>query len=569
MEQSARRSPQGLLVFLRERAALLTVLFCAVLLPLGWGEKDGITAGSCVYLGAVLSVMALFAIWYFRLGRSVADRFLLSVGLVCGLAGGAAVIALSENKIAAIAAAGGAGLVCLLALSLQRKGSNEEVLLSALVLAGILLRFLYVLYTDSTERQHDPGAFTQTAGIGHIGYIEYWYQNGLTLPDFDVRTMWQYYHPPLHYWLSALALRGLTLIGVPYQTAGEAIQILPMLWSSLTVIVCLRLFRALGLRGGPMLAAAAIVCFHPTFILFGGSYNNDMLLMLLVMTSFLQALRWYRDPTWKNILILAVCVGGCVMSKLSGVMVAPAIALLFAAVLIRHIKKPLPYLGQFAVFGVISIPLGIWWQVRNLIAFGVPLTFIPSLDSNSSMYLGDMSVSQRLFDFGGEQLHYVYDAYGFLGAPYYEFNPTLGLIKTALFDECNNSINDLHFPQIASTGPALFWVNLVLFALCTVFFLLMLIRKSRSMDRVQQGALGLLFFVHLINYYIFCFTFPFTCTMNIRYAMPVIPRCALGLGLIMRDAGEKWPAKVFRVLCGALTAAFCLMSTVVYLQVGL
>ena len=50
--------------------------------------------------------------------------------------------------------------------------------------------------------------------------------------------IWQYYHPPLHHWLMALLLRILTVCGMEYDKACQSLQILPMLYYTLIMVVC-------------------------------------------------------------------------------------------------------------------------------------------------------------------------------------------------------------------------------------------------------------------------------------------------------------------------------------------
>ena len=568
MKEKLQRTPEGLFAFLRRHPYLLTIVLCGLLLPFGLADRANITAGNCVYLGVVMGAFALIAIFAFNLGKNTTEKLLLSgISLAC-IAACMLIISYVKNKAVAIpivALLVAAGLIAFIKLNFE---ISDRVIIAVLIGLGITIRFVYVLYTGVVDRQHDVGDFTST--IGHAGYIKYWYENGLKLPDFDVRGYWQYYHPPLHHWLMAGLLSLLTALGIPFEKASEAIQILPMLYSSLTMIVSYRVFRLVKLKGTPLIAAMAIVCFHPTFIIFGGSYNNDMLLMLFMMGAILWGLRWYREPQMKNIIPLALCIGLGMMTKLSGWMVAPAVAFVFLVVLIKNIKKPLKFIGQYVVFGVICVPLGVWWQVRNLIKFQIPLTYVPDLGANSVMYSGNMPLTERLFSFGNGQLSYVFGSISFVGAPYNEYNPTIGLFKTAMFDECANSVNDAHFPQIHITGPILFWLSVVLFLTAFVCFIVSMVRKSKHINGIERLYFAITFAVILVSYYLFALAYPLSCTFNIRYAMPLIPLCAMGLGMVLQRTTEskKAVSTWFRRIAYALTAAFCCMSYLVYTQVG-
>jgi hypothetical protein len=290
------------------------------------------------------------------------------------------------------------------------------------------------------------------------------------------------------------------------------------------------------------------------------------------MLSILFALRWYREPTLKRILPIAFCIGFGMMTKLSAWMVAPAVAVIFLYVFIKNIRSWTKFLGQFAVFGVICAPLGLWWQVRNLIVFDIPLTYVPYLGGESIQYVGNLSPAQRLFDFGGEQISYVYQAflYESYGATYTEFNPTLGLIKTALFGEGANAITNIHFPQITVTGKMLFWIGTALALLCFVGFVVMMFSRRSGLDGMSRVFFGVLAITLLGSYYLFCFQFPFSCTMNIRYCTPLIPLFAMGLGLLLqRFSGDTVPQRILRYGSYVLTTAFILMICVVYAQVSI
>ena len=527
-----QRSAGGMFRLMRQHPYLLTILICAVLLPFGYADRANLKKESYWYLGIVLCIAIVAAVFFFRIGKDLIEKLLLCGIAAAGIGASMLVLHLVDQKtiaIALIAAVAGA-------LFIRRFFTlDERSIIALLILLGIAIRFVYVLYTGFRDRQHDVGFFNWS--WGHANYIEYWYNNGLKLPDFDVTTIWQYYHPPFHHWLMAL-LQVLTALDVEYPIACEALQILPMLYSSLTMIVCYRIFCLVHLKGTPLIAAMALICFHPTFILFGGEFNNDILLMLLMMASIMWGIRWYRAPEFTNIIPLALCIGLGMMTKLSGWMVAPAVAFLFIVVLIKHIKKPLKYLGQYLLFGVICVPLGIWWQVRNLLLFNVPLT-------------------------------YVYDAFTAYGAPYNEYNPTLGLFKTAMFDEGTNSITAEHFPQITVTAPILYWISVVLFLLCFAFLVVSLIKKSKEINGAERMYFALLTVVLLCSYYWFCIKYPFTCTFNIRYCMPLIPLCTMGMGLFLQNCGEGKAATWCRRIMYTLCIAFCAMSYLVYTQLGL
>ena len=383
---------------------------CFLLFFFGFCEKSNLTALSYVYAGAVLLVIYALLICIGKIGSGVGIRVTIFVTLAVLTAGGLFLMRTFDNSPVLMLWMALALLAAMCALMWVTDTLSDRNFIMLMVAAGVILRLTYDLYTGWRDRQYDVGFFNWT--YGHANYIEFWYKNGLSkLPDSNEILIWQYYHPPLHHWLMALLLRILTVCGMQYEVACEALQFLPLLYSSLIMVVCYRIFRWVNLRGLPLVVATAIICFHPTFLHLGGSFNNDTLCILLMLLSVWTALKWYREPTLRRIIPVALCVGLGMMSKLSGWMVAPAIAIMFLYVFIKNIRSWAKFVGQFALFGVICAPLGLWWQLRNLIAFDMPINFVPYGNENNPLYCGDMTASERLLDFGNGQLDFVYVAY--------------------------------------------------------------------------------------------------------------------------------------------------------------
>ena len=100
------------------------------------------------------------------------------------------------------------------AVRLKRKGLlTDEKAALLILLSAMLLRVIYVLYTSVVLRQYD--VTYNGSGIGHIGYIQYILENGFRFPalDMDPRAVYQFYHPPLHHYISAVFVKLRLLLG--------------------------------------------------------------------------------------------------------------------------------------------------------------------------------------------------------------------------------------------------------------------------------------------------------------------------------------------------------------------
>lgn len=560
MENTKANSMEMLICKAAKHPYVCTALACILTLPFGLCQLENINIFSLVYAlligGALSAVIAFFA----GRGKSIGKTAILFISGIAYTVICLFLINLSKNNVTVMFLLFVVGMVGL-AYVLKKCGClGTREFVAILILSGIALRLMYVLCTDSTQRQHDVGYFGTDYG-GHSNYIEYWYNNGLVLPDFDVRTVWQFYHPPFHHMIMALLLRLFTVFGMPYSVACEALQILPMTYSSLCMVVSYRLFKAVKLNNLPLVIAMSIVCFHPTFIRLGGSFNNDILSILLILLSVLWSFKWYKNRSFINIVFLALCVGLGMMTKLSAWIVAPPIAFLFLYTLIKDNKNILKYILQYLLFGVICAPLGLWWQFRNFIMFSVPVTYIPYLGENNLQYSGNLPLGTRLLDFfspGRLDYPFVHGTYGV------ETNPTLGLFKTAVFDESSN-VTDLSNVGSALTYT-LFYLSIILFLICTVAFFVSMIRKKSNIDLPVRIFYIILFSVFVISYYSFCFKFPFTCTYNIRYCTPLIVLCSMGLGLMLKNLNNSLNSKIIKYGISGLVAVFCMASCLLYTQ---
>lgn len=449
-----------------------------------------------------------------------------------------------------------------------------------LMAAGFLLRLCYVLYTPVSVRQHDvwyfsDGNFTHFTYQRHAEYIEY-IATYLRLPSVDPTGVGlsQLYHPPFHHLLAGLWLRLNTAFGMEYTTACENIQLLTLFYSSACMVIVYRLFRLLKLPDAGLLPVMAIICFHPTFIIMAGSVNNDLLSVTLALYALYAAVRWFQTPSPYHILTVALGVGLSMMTKLSGGLVAPGIALLFLWKWVESYKKKdgsfQRLFGQFVLFAAVCIPLGLWWPVKNALAYHIPITYVPALSENSGQYLGEYSVAQRLFALPKESLSRIFMAWknNTYHSSYNEYNCLLSLLKTSVFGEFTlfqadaNPGNTLH---AVGTGvcTVLFYSNLALVGLSVYAGVRCLLRRQPKAPAVSLCLL-LIWAVVFGSYIQFCFTYPQACTQNFRYAVPTLVCGCIALG-----AHCSRSSRGFRRVTAVCTGVFCLSSLLCYSLLGL
>ena len=452
---------------------------------------------------------------------------------------------------------------------------------SIMICIGMLLRVAYILYTPVWCRQHDVIDFG--TGIGHAGYIEYLFEHK-ALPDFDPREKWAFFQPPLHHIIAAVWMKINVRLGILYRQAQENVQVLSLFYTGCIMIFSYYIFKTMELKKWGMRVACSLMVFSPIYILMSGSLNNDPLCIALQVAAIYFALKWYQKPGYLSIILLALCIGCSMMTKVSGGFVAPAVAALFILRLIkvedeecwnfknmsnicRNLKS---YILQFLVFGLICVPIGLWFPIRNLIRFHIPLSYTPAVGEGLSQY----SIWQRLFDL---RTNSVYPAMINNGDTYDEYNVFLGMIKSSLFGEYNfSSMTGLVTPF----AIVLFITAIVLALLAFAATIYICFHKKSRLPVPYKWFFGIFYLSQLLVYVVFAFKQAYFSSQDIRYVAGIMVAESLFLGLLTDRLSEEQTMEVYNekerrqkkflftlIIIG--TQLFSICSFLIYLGIGL
>jgi len=458
-----------------------------------------------------------------------------------------------------------------------KKLSQTDKLIILIAFIGVAIRIIYICYTSFNVRQHDLLSLQDKEG--HIAYIVYWYNN-FKLPDIDPRSLWQFYQPPLHHIIAAMWVRLNVSVGFNFATAIENIQVLTTIYSCITSFICYKIFKELGIKGKGLVIAFTLVCLHPTMILLSGSINNDILCLMLDMAAILATIKWYKKPSMKNIIIIALCLGFSMMTKASGVLVAPAIAFVF---MIRFLKSVMEWknikkldnkkqthkvsglLMQFVVFIIISVPIGIWWSIYAYARFGMPIGFVPKLSNDINQYIGSYPTWSRFLDFNLIQVKSVFENWG---NPSFEHNILLAILKTSLFGEYDFS-KTVSFIVLPAT--ILFWSNVILTVLSLFAMVYVCVKKIGNLNCVMKIFFSVMYITIVGSFIKFCFQYPHTCTMDYRYIVPTLIIGAASIGLLVNELDKKKSLRYKRISFGiyAVTKVFAVFSVLTYCILGM
>lgn len=428
----------------------------------------------------------------------------------------------------------------------EKLGSlNRKTVLILIIICGFAMRFAYAVRFGIYENQHDVEGLTSA---GHLSYIYKLASDG-TLPDTND---WQYCHPPLHHFLASLTVRASLALGFSEAAAFENIQLLTVFYSTLCIFAGSAVIKESGAGENGTLWLTAILAFHPFFIILGGSINNDILCVMLMLYAVLYLVKWYKSPSVKAAAMCGFFTGLGMMTKFSAAMIAVSAAF---TVFIKWITDKNLKFSKFilhtAVFLTFMLPLGMWYQIRNYLLFGQAIGYVAPIGTNSRLYIGDISVFKRLIlPFSGE-LHGVYtDVWNEYNLPQY-------LLRNSLFGEYS-------FGNYAAAS-LLVAVN----ALIVVFSVVSLVLIIRERKLISENLpIFSVWIFQILSFVIFNIRYPYRCSMDFRYIVPTLV-CGLAfLGAAKKygsNGGDRSAYAVFENVFKYLTVLFCALSAAVFI----
>ena len=467
---------------------------------------------------------------------------------------------ISNNTAVCALMIGGYLLVLGYGLFLKKtKRFDDSSLIVLIFLLGFVLRLGYVLYTDISTRQNDIGEFEEgTYNIMHSGYILFVRDTG-KVPDFDITGLGQFYHPPFHYIVCAIFLRIYEFF-LPRGTHNyEALQALSLLWSSFSLILIYKIVKLIGIPKEMCGTVALIIAAFPTFTLLSGSINNDSLSIVLYFTAFYFGLKWFKKSSWQNIILCAFATGFGMMTKLSVGMIAFPIGFLFIVRLVKGLKNQtgIKTILNLVVFGMICVPLGLWYQIRNYLKYGIPITYVLRSD-NIYQDISRYSPLQRIFGFYGLPINDYYINLGSDGKQ--DYNIFITIVKTALFGEEN--YRDDFAMSLAGYALVLVFLVLILISLAGLVFVIVNIKNSASLwEELSIIVTTLTMAVSIIS---FSLNYPHICSMNFRYSTSLL---LCGTFFLCKFCGIKFKGKnqdLITKLTGFVSCIFFCLSLLFY-----
>lgn len=429
-----------------------------------------------------------------------------------------------------------------------------QVIIVIIFILAVLVRGIYITKNKISVNQYDSKIWSlydledykqayelneeNIGSGGHMYYIMLLYKE-FKLPS---SAGGQYYHPPLHHFISAVWLRAMDLLPLNEMQKIESLQIISLVYSVLILIYSYKIMQKLKMGSKGKILSMLLLSFFPQFIYMSGFINNDILITLFIVMNLYYLIKWYEDSNYKNTILVALTLGLGMSTKTSMVvMYLPAIIIYFKKLLEEAKKgeKVLGYIYELILFIIIAGPLSLWHQSYMIV--------------------------KRNWEFLGVQQPYehfsVKDA---------SFLQRWGLISKELVENTILIENKNIFSYIINsslyclrtfTNAASYIVKELLIILigATVY-----INVKHSLKKNQEKIKNILlitFVMWVLAYIYFNISMPYSCTMHSRYIgiLFIIGMIMLGVDI------DKSKNQYWRLFMYLITILFSILSTYIVL----
>ena len=430
-----------------------------------------------------------------------------------------------------------------------------------LFIFAIVIRQFFALKGIFCITDHDIGLLDMDGStpilndVGHLAYVNFLIEHK-AFPAIDMNYTGfppQFYHPPLFYLIAAFIKVFVTSCNASDVVAYEVIQQVNMIFSCVCLWICKLIMDEIKLSPQSKLIGMAICGFNPIFTIIGAELNNDCLMTMFCLAALLFTIRFLSDTSWKNVMCIMVTLVLAILSKTSGVLIAPAIGAAFIYVFVKKASERKSLFVKYLVFGITSIPLGLSWVVRSYVLYKVPFNYVPVILSKKWQYLGDYSVVSRLLFPSVKQLTTF--APDFYDAESYK-NIWGQMLHTMAFDEGILYSPDPVLPLI------MLWSILALNVLLVYLFVRFMFSRVNKENVGIKLVFGFTYVVLLVMFILFAYQYPFVCTVHYRYIVAAFVVLAIGSCKYLDSAPEKL-VKAFSIVV-AVSSVFSALVYILY-----
>lgn len=415
---------------------------------------------------------------------------------------------------------------------------TADIGLFFIILAAFLLHLYYIQATDINIRQHDLN--------GILYYMQEITQNGINITGFNPWNMYYLFHQPLHFIIIGYIYLLELSLGFSVVAAKEGLQYLSLFYTSATTIVIVKILKKFNVDGYILYGATLLFVFNPTLFLLSGYISDDTPVLFWSSLFLYQLICWYQTGNTQCLFWAACCFGIGTLTKLSILMLTPAVAFLFIYKLFST-KDKVKITTDLSLFVVIAVPLSLIWIIRNHMWFDMPFYNVPDT-SPAGQNFRYFSFWERLFDFS--QI-----LSPFIDAPAItDKNMWLSLIKTELFGEWNLSKahSFIYFPAFV------LYLLTLLFKVFVLLCVLMLLYQQKYRFCPFAVFCIIIYFTIWLYSFKYAMDYPYVCSSDYRLFTSLMFSDVMISALVLKDK----PAKA--VFFFVASVAYASLSAFIY-----
>ena len=442
-------------------------------------------------------------------------------------------------------------LACLFAFILYffisgKEDKKYKSMLSLIITVGCIMRIGFCLYNGFFDHAHDMwyiNDFSSDSKGTYLGFILINHQ----LPS---RITGQLYQQPLSYFASAVSC----WIVKPFLNTddwyyiGGAAKLSNCLFSCLTLILTSKLSDIIKVKKYAKVITVSIIAFMPSFYLLGGTLSEDMLSCFIILLEIYLTIKYSKDPTFKNIIILAITYGLGLLTSLRCILPVFYTLILLAERIIVY-KNTKKDVFRTVSFFAVTLCLGIGGYLRNLIMFGVPFTYFYTPGEGNWTWTADRNLLDRLGFFSLKNIK---------STPYVNPDEDCNLItyftKTELFGEFGFEISEF-LPYI------LLYIDIIF----TIFVIVMIIWRFKAI--LKNKFHGIIMLVTLgfgLAVMLFYLLNPFSGFMDSRYFQIMVILKALMFGMTVAGYLPEKIKKIRFYAANILLSLFAASSILIF-----
>ncbi len=375
-------------------------------------------------------------------------------------------------------------------------------------------------------------------------------EGGFNWKNFNPWYMYYTFHQPLNFILqNQIYSLGLALWGAS-SVAFEGLQYLSLFYITVTTILVARILYMFKFSKKTYLSLLILIAFNPTLFLFSGYITNDVAVLFWGTFTLYYLLLWYKKGLTKYLLYTAIGFGLGTLSKLSMLLYAPCISLVFLSKLLNTKAKE-KTIKDISLFIIIAVPISLSWITRNHILFDMQFYNIPDTSPGGQSF-NNISLFDRITDFS-----MLFTP--FINAPYInDANMVLAIIKTELFGEWDFRIFN---KNVISFAVVIYFINIAIKITSLLGFI-----KLISDKKTYNNVYAILFIViwilswgYMIKY---TMDLPYVCSSDYRLFASIMLSESFIIGSLISKN------KTAQYVLLAVSIIYAISSSLIYVAIA-